>query len=77
MVGCHHVFASPIAYRFFPLLMMACVVIVCVLGRDFGPMLSAELHSIPPLCLSETEQESSDVELISPSSKEPEALLTG
>ena len=77
LAGWHGVIASPTAYRFFPLLMLASVVVVCVLGRDFGPMLSAELHSTPPLRLSESDQESEDVELVSPSSKETEGLLTG
>ncbi len=31
-----------VAYRFFPLMMLFCVVLVSVLGRDFGPMLTAE-----------------------------------
>ena len=33
-------------YRFLPLLMVACVVIVCVLNRDFGPMLTVEKESL-------------------------------
>ena len=30
------------AYQFLPLLMIACVFLVCMLGRDFGPMLTSE-----------------------------------
>ena len=33
---------SPSAYRFLPVLMVFCVYLVCVLNRDFGPMLTAE-----------------------------------
>lgn len=32
-------------YRFFPILVVFTVTFVCVLGRDFGPMLSAERSS--------------------------------
>ena len=35
-----------VVYRFLPLLMVACVVIVCVLNRDFGPMLTVEKESL-------------------------------
>ncbi len=35
------------AYRFFPLMMLFCVVLVSVLGRDFGPMLTAERNATP------------------------------
>lgn len=38
-----------IPYRFFPLLLVLCVVIVCFLSRDFGPMLTAERGSTPSL----------------------------
>ena len=55
---------SCIAYRFFPLLVLLNVVVVCVGGRDFGPMLSVERQSGFPLEIEE--QESSEVELHSP-----------
>ena len=35
-----------VEYRFLPILMVVCVVIVCVLNRDFGPMLTAEKKTL-------------------------------
>ena len=35
------------AYRFFPWLMIFTIILICVLGRDFGLMLSAERASQP------------------------------
>ena len=35
------------AYRFFPWLMIFSIILICVLGRDFGWMLNAERASLP------------------------------
>lgn len=46
------------AYRFFPLLILFCVVLVSVLGRDFGPMLTAERRvTAPPSTKGQGDQE--------------------
>ena len=34
--------AGSTAYRFLPLLMIACVLLVALINRDFGPMLTSE-----------------------------------
>jgi len=38
----YHLFLSSLPYRFYPILAMTFVVLVFVLGKDFGPMLKAE-----------------------------------
>lgn len=37
--------SHPTAYRYLPVMMILCVVLVCVLNRDFGPMLTSERKS--------------------------------
>ena len=66
------------AYRFFPLLMIYSVVLVCVLGRDFGPMLAAERRSQPLPSLNQPDASpSTDVELTPPTSEDSSGDFTG
>ena len=65
----------PSAFRFFPLLVIYSVVLVCVLGRDFGPMLTAERCSQPPPPLEASP--STDIELTPPNSEDNTKDFTG